>query len=113
MAYKKGRRNSPCIQRTLKNVFTGTGNCYNLSFLCAFPIIPQHAVPLSAVRTMDIYDEQTTTMRVRWEQALGATGYMLLYSAINATQPTLEQEVRHIIAALRKQKGHTANQLWI
>ncbi|XP_030299856.1 collagen alpha-1(XII) chain isoform X2 [Sparus aurata] len=51
-------------------------------------------LPLSAVRRMDIYDEQITTMRVRWEQAEGATGYMLLYSAINATQPTLEQEIR-------------------
>ncbi|KAM9340955.1 collagen alpha-1(XII) chain [Symphorus nematophorus] len=51
-------------------------------------------LPMSAVRNMDIYDEQTTTMRVRWEEAEGATGYMLLYSAINATQPTLEQEIR-------------------
>ncbi|XP_035530598.1 collagen alpha-1(XII) chain isoform X3 [Morone saxatilis] len=51
-------------------------------------------LPLSAVRSMDIYDQQTTTMRVRWEQAEGATGYMLLYSTINATQPTLEQEIR-------------------
>uniref|UniRef100_A0A673B6R8 Collagen alpha-1(XII) chain n=1 Tax=Sphaeramia orbicularis TaxID=375764 RepID=A0A673B6R8_9TELE len=51
-------------------------------------------LPLSAVRRMDIYDEQTTTMRVRWEEARGATGYMLLYSAINATQPTTEQEMR-------------------
>ncbi|XP_036927763.1 collagen alpha-1(XII) chain isoform X4 [Acanthopagrus latus] len=51
-------------------------------------------LPLSAVRRMDIYDEQITTMRVRWEEAEGATGYMLLYSAINATQPTLEQEIR-------------------
>ncbi|XP_060918564.1 collagen alpha-1(XII) chain isoform X1 [Labrus mixtus] len=51
-------------------------------------------LPLTAVRNMDIYDEQTTTMRVRWEKVQGATGYMLLYSAINATQPTLEQEVR-------------------
>lgn len=51
-------------------------------------------LPLSAVRRMDIYDEQTTTMRVRWEAADGATGYMLLYSAINATQPTSEQETR-------------------
>uniref|UniRef100_A0A4W6E4V4 Collagen alpha-1(XII) chain n=1 Tax=Lates calcarifer TaxID=8187 RepID=A0A4W6E4V4_LATCA len=54
-------------------------------------------LPLSAVRRMDIYDEQMTTMRVRWEEAEGATGYMLLYSAINATQPTLEQEVRTIL----------------
>nr|XP_019940581.1 PREDICTED: collagen alpha-1(XII) chain isoform X1 [Paralichthys olivaceus] len=51
-------------------------------------------LPLSAVRRMDIYDEQITTMRVRWEQAAGATGYMLLYSAINATEPTVEQEIR-------------------
>ncbi|XP_037602343.1 collagen alpha-1(XII) chain isoform X2 [Sebastes umbrosus] len=51
-------------------------------------------LPLSAVRRMDIYEEQTTTMRVRWEEAAGATGYMLLYSALNATQPTLEQEIR-------------------
>ncbi|XP_031144447.1 collagen alpha-1(XII) chain isoform X4 [Sander lucioperca] len=51
-------------------------------------------LPLTAVRSMDIYDEQTTTMRVRWEEAVGATGYMLLYSAINATQPTVEQEIR-------------------
>nr|XP_015825821.2 collagen alpha-1(XII) chain isoform X3 [Nothobranchius furzeri] len=51
-------------------------------------------LPLSAVRRMTVYDEQTTTMRVRWEEAQGASGYMLLYSAINATQPTDEQELR-------------------
>nr|XP_020464293.1 collagen alpha-1(XII) chain-like [Monopterus albus] len=51
-------------------------------------------LPLSAVRMMDIYDEQSTTMRVRWRKADGATGYMLLYSAINATQPTVEEEMR-------------------
>lgn len=50
---------------------------------------------------MDIYDEQTTTMRVRWEEVEGAAGYMLLYSAINATQPTVEQEVRDILRMLR------------
>uniref|UniRef100_A0A669BKX6 Collagen type XII alpha 1 chain n=1 Tax=Oreochromis niloticus TaxID=8128 RepID=A0A669BKX6_ORENI len=51
-------------------------------------------LPLSAVRRMEIYDQQVTTMRVRWERAPGATGYMLLYSAINATQATTEQEIR-------------------
>lgn len=55
-------------------------------------------VPLTPVRTMDIYDEQTTTMRVRWEEAEGATGYMLLYSAVNASRPTREQEVRDILS---------------
>ena len=61
-------------------------------------------MPLSAVRRMYIYDEQTTTMRVRWEEADGATGYMLLYSAINATQPTAEQEVGVILRMLRTQR---------
>ncbi|XP_061599580.1 collagen alpha-1(XII) chain-like isoform X2 [Cololabis saira] len=51
-------------------------------------------LPLSAVRRMTIYEESVTTMRVRWEEAEGATGYMLLYSAINATQPSTEQEIR-------------------
>ncbi len=46
---------------------------------------------------MNIYDEQTTTLRVRWVEVEGATGYMLLYSAINATQPSLEQEVRDLL----------------
>lgn len=66
-------------------------------------------MPLSAVKRMTIYDEQTTTMRVRWEEAAGATGYMLLYSAINATQPTLEQEVRNILGkkTLRTQCDRT------
>lgn len=45
---------------------------------------------------MDVYDEQTSTMRVRWEEVEGATGYILRYDAINATQPTVEQEVRDI-----------------
>ncbi|XP_011614348.2 collagen alpha-1(XII) chain isoform X2 [Takifugu rubripes] len=51
-------------------------------------------LPLSAVRSMDVYDEHTTTMRVRWEEVDGATGYILRYDAINATQPTVEQEIR-------------------
>lgn len=62
--------------------------------------LPVDAVPLSAVRKMVVYDEQTTTMRVRWEEAEGATGYMLLYSAINATQGTQEEEVRVIRRAM-------------
>lgn len=46
---------------------------------------------------MDVYNEQTTTMRVRWEEVEGATGYVLRYDAINATQPTVEQDVRDIL----------------
>lgn len=51
-------------------------------------------VPLSAVRNMNIYKERSTTMNVRWDAAEGATGYMLLYSALNGTEPSVEQEVR-------------------
>ena len=63
-------------------------------------LLPVYPVPLSAVRSMNIYDEQTTTMRVRWEGVRGASGYMLLYSALNATQPTLDQEVGVILKML-------------
>uniref|UniRef100_A0A3Q3B4I5 Collagen alpha-1(XII) chain n=1 Tax=Kryptolebias marmoratus TaxID=37003 RepID=A0A3Q3B4I5_KRYMA len=51
-------------------------------------------LPLSAVRRMTVYDEQPTTMRVRWEEAQGASGYRLIYRAINATQPTDDGEMR-------------------
>lgn len=54
-------------------------------------------MPLSAVRAMDVYDEHTTTMRVRWEEVDDATGYILRYDAINATQPTVEQEVSNAL----------------
>ncbi|KAI9528337.1 hypothetical protein NQZ68_022029 [Dissostichus eleginoides] len=51
-------------------------------------------LPLSAVKNMNVYDETSTTMKVRWGAAEGATGYMMLYRATNATEPQLEQEVR-------------------
>ncbi|XP_030624856.1 collagen alpha-1(XII) chain isoform X2 [Chanos chanos] len=51
-------------------------------------------LPLSAVRSMTIYNVRSTTMRVRWVAAEGATGYMLLYSALNATSPSTEKEMR-------------------
>uniref|UniRef100_A0A8C7F3S4 Collagen alpha-1(XII) chain n=1 Tax=Oncorhynchus kisutch TaxID=8019 RepID=A0A8C7F3S4_ONCKI len=53
-------------------------------------------LPLSAVRKMIIYEERPTTMRVKWEEAVGATNYMLLYRAINATEPSVEKEVRRV-----------------
>ncbi|KAL2081858.1 hypothetical protein ACEWY4_021676 [Coilia grayii] len=51
-------------------------------------------LPLPSVKSMTIYDETRTTMRVRWELVSGASGYMLLYSALNATQHTPEKEMR-------------------
>ncbi|XP_067097113.1 collagen alpha-1(XII) chain [Osmerus mordax] len=51
-------------------------------------------LPLAAVKSLNVYDATMTTFRVRWQQVEGATGYMLLYSAINATVPTTEKEIR-------------------
>uniref|UniRef100_A0A671W1X0 Collagen alpha-1(XII) chain n=1 Tax=Sparus aurata TaxID=8175 RepID=A0A671W1X0_SPAAU len=51
-------------------------------------------LPLSAAKNMIVYDETSSTMRVRWEKAAGATGYMLRYKSINATEPQLEREER-------------------
>lgn len=45
---------------------------------------------------MTVYDERATTMRVKWEPAPGASGYMLLYSALNASRPSREAEVRTV-----------------
>ncbi|KAF7690441.1 hypothetical protein HF521_012245 [Silurus meridionalis] len=51
-------------------------------------------LPLDAVKSMTVYDEDITSMRVRWETVVGASGYMLKYSAINATVNTEEKEMR-------------------
>ncbi|XP_066579143.1 collagen alpha-1(XII) chain isoform X2 [Amia ocellicauda] len=51
-------------------------------------------LPLAAVRKMNTYDVSPTTMRVRWEEASEASGYMLLYSPINATVPAGEKELK-------------------
>uniref|UniRef100_A0A8B9RJI1 Collagen alpha-1(XII) chain n=1 Tax=Astyanax mexicanus TaxID=7994 RepID=A0A8B9RJI1_ASTMX len=53
-------------------------------------------LPLSSGRSMTIYKQRTTSMRVKWEPSEGATGYVVLYIAKNATKPTTEQEVRSI-----------------
>ncbi|XP_062864011.1 collagen alpha-1(XII) chain [Trichomycterus rosablanca] len=51
-------------------------------------------LPLTGVRRMNIYKVGSTTMQVKWEAAKGAEGYMLVYSAINATEPSKEQKMR-------------------
>ncbi|KAL4624073.1 collagen alpha-1(XII) chain-like isoform X2 [Arapaima gigas] len=48
---------------------------------------------LPFVRMIKVYDEQPTTMRVRWEAVPGATGYLLQYNAINATVPFPQREL--------------------
>ncbi|XP_068454822.1 collagen alpha-1(XII) chain [Clinocottus analis] len=51
-------------------------------------------LPLSAVTKMNVYDETSSSMKVSWDAADGATGYMLLYRSTNATEPQLENEIR-------------------
>uniref|UniRef100_A0A672YMG0 Collagen type XII alpha 1 chain n=1 Tax=Sphaeramia orbicularis TaxID=375764 RepID=A0A672YMG0_9TELE len=51
-------------------------------------------LPLAAPTNMNVYDETMSTMRVSWETAEGATGYMILYRPINGTEPKDDKEVR-------------------
>ncbi|XP_035986482.1 collagen alpha-1(XII) chain isoform X6 [Fundulus heteroclitus] len=51
-------------------------------------------LPLPAPANLKVFDETSSSMRVSWEAAAGATGYLLLYRSINASEPQLEQEVR-------------------
>lgn len=51
------------------------------------------SVPLYTVENMNVYDETSVSMRVSWDGVVGATGYMLLYNSINASEPQLESEV--------------------
>ncbi|XP_061097107.1 collagen alpha-1(XII) chain-like [Conger conger] len=51
-------------------------------------------LPVPSARNLRVSDETTTTMKVSWDAAAGATGYQLLYRAVNATVPSEEKEVR-------------------
>ncbi|XP_030576757.1 collagen alpha-1(XII) chain isoform X2 [Archocentrus centrarchus] len=51
-------------------------------------------LPLYAVKNMNVYDETPFTMRVSWDAVVGATGYLLMYKSINASEPQLERELR-------------------
>ncbi|XP_029903663.1 collagen alpha-1(XII) chain-like [Myripristis murdjan] len=51
-------------------------------------------VPLAGTRNMKVYDKTMSTMRVRWEPVGGASGYLMLYKPINASQPQPEKKMR-------------------
>uniref|UniRef100_A0A672FSD7 Collagen alpha-1(XII) chain n=1 Tax=Salarias fasciatus TaxID=181472 RepID=A0A672FSD7_SALFA len=51
-------------------------------------------LPLPAATNMNVYDETMSTMRVSWDAAPGATGYMLLYRPLNGTADPQDKEVR-------------------
>nr|XP_033792023.1 collagen alpha-1(XII) chain isoform X1 [Geotrypetes seraphini] len=51
-------------------------------------------LPIPAVRNLDVHDVGTSSMRLRWDPATGATGYLLLYDPVNATVPASVKELR-------------------
>lgn len=42
---------------------------------------------------MNVYEETSNTMKVKWVEVDGATGYVLQYRSINASEPQVEMEV--------------------
>lgn len=52
------------------------------------------SVALPGVKDIKVYDKTPTTMKVTWDEVGGATGYLLLYQAVNATEPEPEKEVK-------------------
>lgn len=49
---------------------------------------------LPGVKDIKVYDETPTTMKVTWDEVGGATGYMLLYKALDAAESEPEKEVK-------------------
>lgn len=43
---------------------------------------------------MNVYEETSNSMKVKWVEVDGATGYVLQYRSINASEPQLQMEVR-------------------
>lgn len=57
------------------------------------PFPPPVALP--TVTDLKVFDETSTTMKVRWVEPVGgASGYTLRYRALNAVQPEPEKEVK-------------------
>lgn len=60
------------------------------------------SVPVPLVDSMDVYDQTSNSMRVRWDSVTAATGYALLFRPIN--EPQLEEEVD--VRSSRKHSTH-------
>lgn len=52
---------------------------------------PFSSVALPTVQDLKVFDETSTTMKVRWAEPVGgATGYMLRYVAVRTAEPLKE-----------------------
>lgn len=49
------------------------------------------SVPVPQVENMDVYDQTSSSMKVKWDSVPAATGYILLFRPTH--QPQLEKEV--------------------
>ncbi|XP_055088149.1 collagen alpha-1(XII) chain isoform X2 [Periophthalmus magnuspinnatus] len=71
------------------NVYTVVGE------MSSEPLIGlETTLPLAAPSDLQVFDEKVTSFRLRWTEAKGATGYIILYKALNATDGQEEREVR-------------------
>lgn len=67
------------------------------------------SVPVPPVETMDVYDQTSSSMKVKWDSVPGATGYILLFRP--SQQPQLEKEVDVPLADSSHQTRRTQNAL--
>lgn len=67
------------------------------------------SVPVPPVENMDVYDQTSSSMKVKWDRVPGATGYILLFRPTH--QPQLEKEVDVQLADSSHQTRRTQNAL--
>ncbi len=53
------------------------------------------SVVLPTVSDLELHDITHSTMRARWREAVGASGYMILYAPLTEGEPADEKEVEN------------------